>query len=58
MNNNIKMKKKNADGVLIIKEVEPALYSNYITLGWEEVKPEPVKKNIFEKEIKKEKDEK
>lgn len=58
MNNNIKMKKKNADGVLIIKEVEPALYSNYIALGWEEVKSEPIKKNIFEKEIKKEKDEK
>jgi hypothetical protein len=57
MNNNIKMKKKNADGVLIIKEVEPALYSNYIALGWEEVKPEP-KKNIFDKKIDKEKDEK
>lgn len=57
MNNNIKMQKKNADGVLIVKEVEPALYSNYITLGWVEVKPEP-KKSIFESKTNKEKDEK
>lgn len=57
MNNSIKMKKKNEDGVLIIKDVEPSLYSNYIALGWEEVKPEP-KKKLFEKDENKEKDEK
>ena len=34
----IMMKKKNADGVEVVKEVEDALYTQYITLGWVEVK--------------------
>lgn len=32
------MKKKNKDGVEIIKEVEDCLYTQYIALGWVEVK--------------------
>ena len=34
------MKKINEDGVEIVKEVEDALYTQYITLGWTEVKKE------------------
>lgn len=59
----IKMKTKNVDGVEIIKEVEEALYPQYITIGWEEVKEEKKNNNFFKfkeqpKEIKENKEEK
>ena len=59
----IKMKTKNVDGVEIIKEVEEALYPQYITMGWEEVKEEKKNNNFFKvkeqpKEIKENKEEK
>lgn len=34
----IKMKTLNVDGVEIMKEVEESLYSQYLKMGWEEVK--------------------
>lgn len=34
----IKMKTLNVDGVEIIKEIEDELYSQYLTMGWEEFK--------------------
>ncbi len=34
----VKMKKRNIDGVEIIKEVEESLYSQYLKMGWEEAK--------------------
>lgn len=57
----IKMKTKNVDGVEIIKEVEEALYPQYITMGWEEVKEEKKNNNFFKvkeqpKEIKENKE--
>lgn len=59
----IKMKTKNVDGVEIIKEVEEALYPQYITIGWEEVKEEKKNNNFSKfkeqpKEIKENKEEK
>ena len=50
MNSNIKMEIINAEGKLIQKEIEPALYSNYLAMGWKEVKKEkPSAKKVFEK---------
>ena len=40
MEESIKVKKKNEDGIEIIKEVPSELYSNYIALGWTVVKEE------------------
>lgn len=34
----VKMKTVNVDGVEIIKEIEESLYSQYLKMGWEEVK--------------------
>jgi len=53
MNETIKMKIKNSDGKEIIKEISKDLYSNYLSIGWEEVKPEKETKpliNKFEKD--------
>lgn len=40
MENTIKMKIKNEDGVEIVKDVPANLYSNYLNIGWEVVKQE------------------
>ena len=53
MNEIIKMKIKGTDGKEIIKDVPKELYSNYLSIGWEEFKPEKETKpliNKFEKE--------
>lgn len=44
MNNDIKMKKKNEDGVEIVKEVPAELYSNYLSMGWEVVGTKTIEK--------------
>jgi hypothetical protein len=55
----IKMKTINVDGVEIIKEVEESLYSQYLKMGWEEVKEEKKSINLSKtKEQPKEKEEK
>ena len=33
----IKVKKINADGIEIVKEIEDDLYSSYVNIGWEKV---------------------
>lgn len=51
MNDTVKMKKKNIDGIEIIKDIPNELYSNYIAIGWEKVK-ETKDKPSFTKTIK------
>ena len=46
MEETIKMKAKNADGVLIIKEIPKSLYSAYKNIGWEEHKEIKEDKNL------------
>lgn len=43
MEETIKMKSKNSDGIEIIKDVPKSLYSNYLAIGWEVIKEKPVK---------------
>jgi len=43
MEETIKMKTKNEEGVEIIKDVPKSLYSNYIAIGWTEYKETPKK---------------
>lgn len=54
MENKIKVKIKNEEGIEIIKEVPEELLSNYLSIGWEIVKNNP--KPVFEKKIDKNKD--
>lgn len=49
MNETVKMKLKNSEGKEIVKDVPKELYSNYLSIGWEEVKPEKENKPLINK---------
>lgn len=52
MEETIKMKTKNIEGKEIIKDVPKELYSNYVSIGWEEVNDKTSKesnKTLIEK---------
>ena len=49
MNETIKMKIKNSEGKEIRKDVPGELYSNYLSIGWTEVKPEKENKPLISK---------
>ena len=62
MQESIKVKKKNEDGIEIIKDIPAELYSNYIALGWTVVKEEKkfaskaIEKPIAKEDLKLDKD--
>jgi len=45
----IKMKIKNEQGIELTKNVPEELYSNYLSIGWTEVKPEKETKPLISK---------
>ena len=49
MNETIKMKMKNLEGKEIVKDVPKELYSNYLSIGWVEFKPEKETKPLISK---------
>ena len=49
MNETVKMKLKNSEGKEIVKDVPKELYSNYLSIGWTEVKPEKENKPLIDK---------